>query len=154
MVIHWRFLWKSQAEYARFAEEIADISYSQSETFSSVCIYILRPICTSITIISYHSHIISKTFYCIFYKQALLQNSLNTSFTIGRPKLPIRTKVVQAIICSSGKVVNVRTLVKNIREKATEIIKGNSTYFFFNLICVTYICGYMMKYICINYIYR
>ena len=28
------------AEYVRFAEEIADISYSQSETFSSVCIYI------------------------------------------------------------------------------------------------------------------
>ena len=27
------------AEYVRFAEEIADISYSQSETFSSVCIY-------------------------------------------------------------------------------------------------------------------
>ena len=54
------------AEYVRFAEEIADISYSQSETFSSVCIYILRPICTYITIISYHSHIISKTFYCIF----------------------------------------------------------------------------------------
>ena len=25
---------------------------------------------------------------------------------------------------SSGKVVNVRTLVKNIRDKATEIIKG------------------------------
>ena len=54
------------AEYVRFAEEIADISYSQSETFSSVCIYKLRPICRCISIISYHSHIISKTFYCIF----------------------------------------------------------------------------------------
>ena len=60
-----------------------------------------------------------------FYSQALLQNSLNNSFTIGRPKLPIRTKVVQAIIQSSGKVVNVRTLVKNICDKATEIIKGS-----------------------------
>ena len=59
------------------------------------------------------------------YSQALLQNSLNNSFTIGRPKLPIRTKVVQAIVQSSGKVVNVRILVKNIRDKATEIIKGN-----------------------------
>ena len=54
----------------------------------------------------------------------MLQNNLNTSLTIGRPKLPIRTKVIQAIIRSSGKVVNVRTLVKNIRDKATEIIKG------------------------------
>ena len=44
-----------------------------------------------------------------FDLQALLQNTLNNSFTIGRPKLPIRTKVVQAIICCSGKVVNVRT---------------------------------------------
>ena len=59
------------------------------------------------------------------YSQALLQNSLNNSFTIRRPKLPIRTKVVQAIIWSSGKVVNVRTLVKNICDKAMEIIKGN-----------------------------
>ena len=57
----------------------------------------------------------------------MLQNNLNTSLTIGRPKLPIRTKVIQAIIRSSGKVVNVRTLVKNIQDKATEIIKGIET---------------------------
>ena len=27
------------AEFVRYAEEIADISYSQSETFSSVCVF-------------------------------------------------------------------------------------------------------------------
>ena len=37
-------------------------------------------------------------------------------------------KVVQAIIRSCGRVVNVRTLVKNIRDKATEIIKGIEVY--------------------------
>ena len=37
-------------------------------------------------------------------------------------------KVVQAIICSSGRVINVRTLVKNICDKATEIIKGIQFY--------------------------
>ena len=35
----------------------------------------------------------------------------------------MRVKVIQALICSSG-IVNVRTIVKNICDKATEIIKG------------------------------
>ena len=48
--------------------------------------------------------------------------------SISKPKLPIQTKVVQAIIHSSGRVVNVRTLVKNIRDKATEIIKDIQFY--------------------------
>ena len=37
-------------------------------------------------------------------------------------------KVVQAIICSCGRVINVRKLVKNIRNEATEIIKGIQVY--------------------------
>ena len=37
-------------------------------------------------------------------------------------------KVVQAIIHSSGRAVNVQTLVKNIHDKATEIIKGIQLY--------------------------
>ena len=37
-------------------------------------------------------------------------------------------KVVQAIIHSCGRVVNVRTFLKNIRDKATEIIKGIEVY--------------------------
>ena len=36
----------------------------------------------------------------------------------------MRVKVIQALIRSSGIVVNVRTIVKNIRDKATEIVKG------------------------------
>ena len=43
---------------------------------------------------------------------------------MGKAKLPVRVKVIQALIRSPGMVVNVRTLVKNIRDKATEIIKG------------------------------
>ena len=80
-------------EYVRYAEEIADVSYSQAETFSS----------------------------------ALLNPSSGPTYTIGKPKLPIRVKVIQSLIRSAGQVVNVRTIVKNIRDKATEIIKGKST---------------------------
>ena len=36
----------------------------------------------------------------------------------------MRVKVIQALICSSGIVVNVRTIVKNIHDKATETVKG------------------------------
>ena len=42
----------------------------------------------------------------------------------AKPRLPVRVKVIQALIRSSGMVVNVRTIVKNIRDKATEIVKG------------------------------
>ena len=77
-------------EYVRYAEEIADVSYSQAETFSS----------------------------------ALLSPTSGPTYTIGKPKLPICVKVIQSIIRSAGQVVNVRTIVKNIRDKATEIIKG------------------------------
>ena len=77
-------------EHVRYAEEIADISYSQAETFSS----------------------------------ALLHPSSGPTYLIGKPKLPVGVKVIQALIRSAGKVVNVWTIVKNIRDKATEIIKG------------------------------
>ena len=80
-------------EYVHYAEEIADVSYSQAETFSS----------------------------------ALLNPSSGPTYTIGKPKLPIQVKVIQSLIRSAGQVVNVRTIVKNIRDKATEIIKGKST---------------------------
>ena len=77
-------------EYVRYAEEIADISYSQAETFSS----------------------------------ALLHPSSEPTYSIGKPELPMQVKVIQALIRSAGKVVNVWTIIKNIRDKATEIIKG------------------------------
>ena len=46
-------------EYVRYAEEIADISYSQAETFSS----------------------------------ALLHPSSGPTYSIGKPKLPVRVKL-------------------------------------------------------------
>ena len=67
-------------EYVCYAEEIADVSYSQAETFSS----------------------------------ALLNPSAGLTYAIGKPKLPICVKVIQALIRSAGQVVNVRTIVKNI----------------------------------------
>ena len=78
------------AQYVRYAEDIADVSYSQAETFSS----------------------------------ALFSGSSGQQYACSKPKLPVRVKVIQALIRSSGKVVNVRTIVKNIRDRATEIIKG------------------------------
>ena len=77
-------------EYVRYAEEIADVSYSQAKTFSS----------------------------------ALLHPSSGPVYSIGKPKLPVQVKVIQALIRSAGKVVNMCTIVKNIWDKATEIIKG------------------------------
>ena len=90
-------------EYVRYAEEIADISYSQAETFSS----------------------------------ALLHPSAGPTYSIGNPKLPVHIKVIQALIRSAGKVVNVQTIVKNIRDKATEIIKGTKIMSIIPLIMCT-----------------
>ena len=73
----------------QYAEDIADISYSQAETFSS----------------------------------ALLNPIVGPTYILGKPKLPIRVKVIQALICSADQVVNVRTAVKNIWDKATKVIK-------------------------------
>ena len=77
-------------QYVHYAEDIADISYSQAETFSS----------------------------------ALLNPTGGPTYALGKPKLPIRVKVIQALIRSAGQVVNVRTIVKNICDKTTEVIKG------------------------------
>ena len=52
-------------------------------------------------------------------------NSAQSLVSIAKPKLPVRVKVIQALIRSNGVVVNVCTIVKNIRDKATEVIKGN-----------------------------
>ena len=73
-------------EYVWYTEEIADVSYSKAETFSS----------------------------------ALLHPLAGPVYSIGKLKLPVRVKVIQALIRSSGKVIN----VKNIWDKATEITKG------------------------------
>ena len=49
-------------------------------------------------------------------------SSLNIS--ISKPKVSDRNNVVHTIMKSSGAVVNVRTLAKNIRSMATEMVKG------------------------------
>ena len=58
------------------------------------------------------------------FSSALLNPTGGPSYALGKLKLPIRVKVIQALIHSAGQVVNVRTIVKNIRDKATEVIKG------------------------------
>ena len=54
----------------------------------------------------------------------LLGTASGQMFTTGKPKLSMRVKLIQSLIWTSGKVVNVRIIVKNIRDRATEIIKG------------------------------
>ena len=58
------------------------------------------------------------------FSSALLNPTAGPTYSFGKPKLPVHVKVVQALIRSSGKVVNVCTIVKNIHDQATEIIKG------------------------------
>ena len=58
------------------------------------------------------------------FSSTLLGDGKGQTYTLGKPKLPVRVKVIQLLICTSGKVVNVCTIVKNIRDRATEIIKG------------------------------
>ena len=59
------------------------------------------------------------------FSSTLLGDGKGQTYTSGKPKLPVRVKVIQSLIRTSGKVVNVCTIVKNIRDRATEIIKGN-----------------------------
>ena len=58
------------------------------------------------------------------FSSTLLGTASGQMFTTVKPKLPVRVKVIQSLIRTSGKVVNICIIVKNIRERATEIIKG------------------------------
>ena len=58
------------------------------------------------------------------FPSTLLGAASGQMFTTGKPKLPVRVKVIQSLIRTSGKVVNIHIIVKNIRDRATEIIKG------------------------------
>ena len=58
------------------------------------------------------------------FNSTLLGASSVQMFTTGKPKLPVRVKVIQSLIHTSGKVVNVCVIVKNNRDRATDIIKG------------------------------
>ena len=53
----------------------------------------------------------------------MLTNSAQSIVSIAKPKLPVRVKVIQALIRSSQVVVNVCTIVKNIWDKAMEVKK-------------------------------
>ena len=78
-------------EYVRFAEEIADISYSQSETFSSVCVWL----------ISYmYPHIYN--IMCFIYKHLnILLLSLLTGFAAEQLKYFLHNR--QTKITNSNK---------------------------------------------------
>ena len=58
------------------------------------------------------------------FSSTLLGAASGQMFTMGKLKLPMRVKVIQSLIRTSGKVVNVCIIVKNIRDRATKIIKG------------------------------
>ena len=58
------------------------------------------------------------------FSSTLLGTASGQMFTMGKPKLPVRVKVIQSLIRTSGIVVNICIIVKNIRDRATEIIKG------------------------------
>ena len=49
----------------------------------------------------------------------------NTSFTtVTKPKPTDTSKVVSAVVRSPGCIANVRLLTKNIKNMATEVVKG------------------------------
>ena len=58
------------------------------------------------------------------FSSTLLGTASGKMFTMSKPKLSMRVKVIQSLIQTSGKVVNIRIIVKNIGDRATEIIKG------------------------------
>ena len=65
------------------------------------------------------------TYYiCYNLFQAVLDKIPPSGLVIGKPKLTTTQHVVHGIIRSSGIVVNVRNIAKNIRDKSTDLIKG------------------------------
>ena len=64
------------------------------------------------------------------FSSTLLGATSGQMFTTGKPKLPVRVKVIQSLIHTSGKVINVHIIVKNIKDRATEIIKGMCKHIF------------------------
>ena len=70
--------------------------------------------------------------YINIYKNMLLQSLLvrgmPKNVKINKPMLTNRQKVLSALIRSSGVVLNVRNLVKNIRNITTQTVKGKNLY--------------------------
>ena len=69
---------------------------------------------------------------CIMYNtifQSLLVRGITKNVKINRPMLTNRQKVLSAVIRSSGAVINVRNMVKNIRKITTQTVKGKKYYY-------------------------
>ena len=70
--------------------------------------------------------------YINIYKNMLLQSLLvrgmPKNVKINKPMLTNRQKVLSALIRSSGVVLNVCNLVKNIRNITTQTVKGKNLY--------------------------
>ena len=60
------------------------------------------------------------------------------SVRITRPMMTNRQKVLQAIICSPGMVVNIRHMVKNIRKITTQTAKGQFNKYLLSTFCNLY----------------
>ena len=65
-----------------------------------------------------------RNYICYYLFQAVLDKIPSSGLVIGKPKLTATQHVVHGIIRSSGIVVNVRNIAKNIRDKSMELIKG------------------------------
>ena len=66
-----------------------------------------------------HTYIMYNTVF-----QSLLVRGITKNVKINRPMLTNRQKVLSAVIRSSGAVINVRNMVKNICKITTQTVKG------------------------------
>ena len=63
-----------------------------------------------------------------FNFQSLLVRGMTKNVKINKPMLTNRQKVLSGIIRSFGAVINVRNMVKNIRNITTQTVKGQEIY--------------------------
>ena len=71
-----------------------------------------------------------------FFIQAILGKNTSLNTSISKPKATDRSKVVHALIKSSGPVANVRQLTKSIRNMTMELVIGKKINTFK---CITFI---------------
>ena len=100
---------------------IVSTSYDHSETFSSVSTMY------AINYIRYNRNISLELFLIkliFLFPQSLLVRGIGKSVHINKPMLTNRQRVISALIRSTGSVVNVCGMVKNIRRITTQTAKG------------------------------
>ena len=71
--------------------------------------------------------------------QSLLVRGMPKNVKINKPMLTNRQKVLSALIRSTGVVVNVRNMVKKIRNITTQTVKGKQIFFRTYDLCYIYI---------------